>query len=207
MTPHLDDQMAELAHADTIPPQALTHLRECPRCSELLRQSREAIASFLDSIPRVQPTPTLRDDLLRATSAPIGQHALFRFHRRIADLLQRSESEVAQSLAHVDSPAAWNAFGVEGIEQQLIAASQALAPAVALLIRCQPGVEFPYHDHDGEELSIMLRGSAVEDSGRLLAPGDTLHRGRNTPHSLVADKVRGCMFLVLLRGGLPRFRC
>jgi anti-sigma factor ChrR (cupin superfamily) len=204
MTPHLDDQIAELAEADTIPPQELTHLMECPRCSELLQEAREAIASFLCALPPEQPALALREQLLRATAAPIGQHALFGFYRRIAELLQCSESEVAQALSRVDSSTAWGSFGIEGIEQQLIAPSP--APATAFLIRCQPGVAFPYHLHDGDETSIMLRGFAVEDSGRLLAPGDILHRGKDTPHSLVADKVLGCMFLVLLRGGLPRFK-
>ena len=205
MTAHLDEQIAELAASPSLDKEAATHLSACAHCAELYKCAQESVATLLMSLRPSAPAPALREQILRAVSDPHAERSLFGFRRRIAELLALSEDEVSFLLSRIDDAGAWLPFGVDGIDHMLIAPGQSLGRASANFVRCAPGVEFPYHSHDGVELSLMLRGSAADDSGHMIYPGDLVRKEPGSMHSLIATRPGGCLFVALLRNGLPRF--
>lgn len=205
MTAHLDEQIAELAAAPDLDENSASHLADCTHCASLYRNAQESVATLLMSLRPTAPAPALREQILRAISDPHAGRSLLGFRRRIAKLLALSEDEVSFLLSRIDDAGAWLPFGVEGIDHMLIAPGRSLGRASANFVRCSPGVELPYHSHDGVEISLMLRGAAEEDSGRMIYPGDFVHKDPGTRHSLTAIENHGCLFVVLHKNGLPRF--
>jgi len=63
------------------------------------------------------------------------------------------------------------------------------------LFKVAPGVELPDHGHGGSELSLVLRGSYSDKTGRY-ATGDVADLGPDVEHRPIADPVEGCVCLI-----------
>ena len=72
------------------------------------------------------------------------------------------------------------------------------------LLRVSPGVAVPCHTHAGLELSCILTGSYVDETGHF-RPGDLAEMDGDGDHRPVADPRYGCICLIASDGRL-RFR-
>ena len=63
------------------------------------------------------------------------------------------------------------------------------------LIKAAPGASVPDHTHGGSELTLVLRGALVDDTGTY-KPGDVADLVESVQHTPVADSVDGCICLI-----------
>ncbi|MEQ1715046.1 MAG: cupin domain-containing protein, partial [Hyphomicrobium sp.] len=63
------------------------------------------------------------------------------------------------------------------------------------LIKVAPGAVLPEHGHEGSELTLVLKGSYTDKTGRYGA-GDVADLSDGTVHQPVADPNEGCVCLI-----------
>jgi putative transcriptional regulator len=96
----------------------------------------------------------------------------------------------------------WSRVG-PGIGQHQIALSNNERRSLRL-IKVAPGLSLPAHDHDGSELTLVLRRSFRDESGQYCA-GDVADVCKGVEHSPMADPDQGCICLVATSGKLIGF--
>jgi putative transcriptional regulator len=72
---------------------------------------------------------------------------------------------------------------------------------VARLVRLQPGLEIPLHDHGGTEYTVIFTGALADDQGRF-ARGDISIRDSGERHVQHVETVEPCIALVINEGPL-----
>jgi anti-sigma factor ChrR (cupin superfamily) len=104
-------------------------------------------------------------------------------------------------MLRVEQPDAWAPFLIEGLEMIPVTAGPKCAGAIATLVRLQPGVRFPEHNHIGEETMLLLDGGFCEtDGGEEAWRGDEMFRGDGTGHAFVALPGVPCIAAAVIFG-------
>lgn len=67
---------------------------------------------------------------------------------------------------------------------------------MAQLLKVEPGVAMPEHDHKDLELTLLLDGAYHDETG-YYKRGDLVVMDRDMEHQPIADKVTGCICLVV----------
>ena len=67
------------------------------------------------------------------------------------------------------------------------------------LVKVAAGQCLPEHGHSGSEMTLVLRGSYTDASGRF-GVGDVADLGIDTEHRPIADQVEGCICLIATEG-------
>jgi len=94
-----------------------------------------------------------------------------RFEAAVAELLHVSMTEAAAALQRIDDPTAWLAQA-PGVAYLPVAGSPEAGFFLAGFLRVEAGMEFPEHEHLGEEVTFVLQGAFEEScSGALFLPG------------------------------------
>ena len=88
----------------------------------------------------------------------------------------------------------WRALSVPGTSAKLLRGDRAAGSSTSL-VRFEPGVSFPAHNHPGGEEIYILEGD-LRVGGHRLGPGDYLYTPPDGKHAAATDG--GCMFLVTL---------
>ena len=88
----------------------------------------------------------------------------------------------------------WRPTKVTGVSVKVLRADPATGGSSAL-VRFEPGVKFPAHDHPGGEEVFVVEGEVTIGAHRLKA-GDYLYTPPNAKHAAVSEA--GCVFLVTL---------
>lgn len=63
------------------------------------------------------------------------------------------------------------------------------------LIKAAPGAKVPEHTHGGGELTLVLRGALIDETGTY-SPGDVADLDESVEHNPVADDGEGCICLI-----------
>ena len=63
------------------------------------------------------------------------------------------------------------------------------------LIKAAPGASVPEHTHGGGELTLVLRGALIDETGTY-NPGDVADLDESVEHNPTADKREGCICLI-----------
>ena len=126
------------------------------------------------------------------------------FVERCARLLDFGDPEARELLARIGDPEAdgsdWVAGRVEGSHYFHFPGGPRIASASCGLVSIEPGVVFPAHRHAGLEVSIILAGRGIEDSGVEFVPGDTVVREPGSRHEFRAVGDEPLVFVVVLAG-------
>lgn len=164
-----------------------SHISICPKCQKKLLQMQtigEALFEELAPAPmdHSAPVPTADDVALPVTddrSGPVG------------------DSEVPPTLRHVLGMSLdvlpW-VIVAPGIHQHKMELSSDASGDLRLL-RLAAGASLPEHGHEGEELSLVLRGSCWDSEGTYDV-GDFLDLDDETRHTITADASVGCIILI-----------
>jgi putative transcriptional regulator len=145
-----------------------------------------------------QPRPELRATLLASIA---GESALAGFGPRLAaffDLAERRTQELLRAAA--GAAANWEQMRrVAGVELLHFSGGARVGSADCGLVRIAPGVRFPKHEHQGDEWSLVLSGSAEEEeSGAQWRPGDIVHRPAGSVHAFRVTSREPFVFGVVL---------
>ncbi len=63
------------------------------------------------------------------------------------------------------------------------------------LMKIAPGVSIPDHGHHGHEMTLLLKGSYIDEIGRFRA-GDVADLGNDVDHQPIADTAEECICLI-----------
>ena len=63
------------------------------------------------------------------------------------------------------------------------------------LLKIAPGISIPDHGHGGHEMTLLLKGSYIDDVGRFCA-GDVADLMDDTDHQPIADTAEDCICLI-----------
>jgi putative transcriptional regulator len=177
-----------------------SHLAVCPACrAEAGRMERVGAAMFaiLDPAPMARTAPVAA---LRAGEADVAEAGTGRGQ------CVETDGDVPGPLVPLvgtrldDVPWRWMAPGVWSHKLPLSPASA----GELRLFKIAPGVALPEHGHDGQELTLILRGSYADSTGTYRV-GDVADLDADTAHNPVACPVEGCICLAATEGAL-RFK-
>lgn len=113
-----------------------------------------------------------------------------------------------QYIERLDPNTNWQAM-IKGLDYVPLQVGQR-AQCKTKLLRIRAGAVMPQHSHDGEELTLVLRG-AFSDSRGWFGPGDLACTDQDVDHKPVADSNEDCICLVVttdnlrLTGTLTKF--
>jgi quercetin dioxygenase-like cupin family protein len=149
----------------------------------------------------VVPRASLRETLLATVS---DERRYEGFVDRLATFLdfdpERTRSLLGRLRSGVDDT--WEEGRVEGVRLFHFDGGPRVASAHCGLVRVDPGVTYPLHRHQGDEWAFVLQGTAREDDGRVLAPGDLLHNLPGSRHAFTAEGPEPFVFVVVLHAGI-----
>jgi putative transcriptional regulator len=164
-----------------------SHISVCPTCLKTLREMQGVGEVLFNSITPAflrHPPPAMP-----ANTPPL----------KVLEQPREAEhaSEVPRTLRHVLGVSldalSWSTVG-RGIEQHVIALSPG-AKGDLRVLRLDRGACIPEHGHQGEELSLVLRGACRDAEGTYLT-GDFMDMDDDARHGLIADDQAGCILIV-----------
>ncbi len=165
-----------------------SHIDVCPHCrKELALMEDIGVTLFKD----MSPSPMTRE-------APVM--AVRRAEADIATIDARSKVPSAGDMPSPLRPLAgdylddiaWKRLA-PGLMHYQFSLSKRLGDL--RLVKVAPGRSLPEHSHGGSELTLVLRGSYSDKTGRY-GVGDVADLDENTEHQPVADPVEGCICLI-----------
>lgn len=175
-----------------------SHLAMCPQCrAEVARMQKIGVALFdaLEPERLAAPPPVVK---MRAAEADAPKDK--------DEPCVLSAGEIPQLLVSCVGPCldrmAWDPVA-RGIWTHAIALSPGACGDLRLL-KVEPGVALPEHDHPGWELTLILRGSYTDELGTF-RPGDVSDLDADVKHSPVACPKDGCICLMASEHKLPLF--
>lgn len=165
------------------------HIDVCPQCREELALMEEiGVTLFKD----ISPAPMTRE-------APVM--AARRAEADLAPAAPRSKTVTAGDMpaplravagAYLDD-VAWKRLA-PGLMHYQVPLSKS-ADGDLRLVKVAPGMALPEHGHGGSELTLVLRGSYSDKTGRY-GVGDMADLDDSIEHQPVADPVEGCICLI-----------
>lgn len=151
------------------------------RAIEADRMLADELDSYLSLVTPVAPAADVKARLL----ASVGGGRFERFATRMTELFDVSLDRARELLALVERPASWG-HPIPGLSLIHFKGGPACATADCGFVRIAPGCKFPWHTHRGEEVNIILLGTARDADGKLLRAGDELVQQESTAHDLTA---------------------
>lgn len=151
------------------------------RAIEADRMLADELDSYLSLVTPVAPAADVKARLL----ASVGGGRFERFATRMTELFDVSLDRARELLALVERPASW-VHPIPGLSLIHFKGGPACATADCGFVRIAPGCKFPWHTHRGEEVNIILLGTARDADGKLLRAGDELVQQVSTAHDLTA---------------------
>ncbi len=166
----LDDD-AELARARELADNDANHAAE-------LASLNAALADLAFALEPVAPSADTRDRLLAGSRR--GRFA--GFADKFAAMFDVTVARAKELLDWVDDPSKWETGPGPGTALIHFSAGPACAGADTGFVRVEPGTEFPWHLHTGEEANLVLQGACVDADGALFSRGDMFVNQADTQH-------------------------
>jgi anti-sigma factor ChrR (cupin superfamily) len=171
------------------------HVAECRACAAQLREVEEAVSLVAMDLPPLAPAPGVLDRLLHST------HGHYEgLVDKVAEMWDLGRERVRELFEWMKT-ASWNPSGITGVDVLHLQPGPAAAHADAGFVRFAPGVDFPFHDHIGDELQLILEGWLVDDQGVRFAVGDRMFKPVGSAHSFRVGP-EGCVIALSLVGGI-----
>jgi hypothetical protein len=158
------------------------------------------LSYVINELPAALPPIGFRDRLL---GAALPEHRLARYAEPIAALLDIDVTAAEALIGRIDDPSAWFDF-LPGISLLPVPAGPLAAGALRGFVRVRAGVEFPEHEHLGDEAVMIMQGYYSDSvTGEVFGPGDTPRMAVDTQHSFrVFADGPDLLGLVVAQGGL-----
>lgn len=158
--------------------------------------------ALADALPPTPPPAALRERLMASVDATTLPSRYERFAARVAAIFDVTIDKARMFLGWIDDPARWQPSPFPGVDVIHLPAGPACAGVDAGLVRVPPGYAFPWHAHDGEELTLVLDGRARDADGTDLVPGVETVRTPGAEHDFVVDPASGDYIFAVRFGGI-----
>lgn len=135
---------------------------------------REAAGEIGGALAPTPPPPAIRERLFASLDAMSVPGRFERFAARVAALYDVTIDKARMFLGWIDDPARWQSAEFPNVDVIHLPGGPAWAGADCGLVRMPAGLEFPWHDHNGEEVTVVLQGRSHDSSGVTLGPGDEM---------------------------------
>lgn len=173
------------------------HMELCPRCQTRVSEAETLGGMMLYDLQTDEQLPAggINDVWERIDNTPAPLHQQITSNQSIPP--EKSQTELPISLApyiegHLeDIP--WRSL-VPGIRQYVLKDIDSDNGSVRLL-SIAPGTTIPHHTHKGGELTLILRGSYMDEIGRFQR-GDIADLDTSIHHQPVADTGEECICLI-----------
>jgi quercetin dioxygenase-like cupin family protein len=151
---------------------------------------REAWTALALGVDPVTPAPHLRERLLAAADRALP----FRPHLpAFAACFDLGEPEVHELLARMDDPAQWTP-GLGATRAFLhfdggprIRREPGAGAAHCGVTRMKHGARIPLHTHKGREVTFVLRGEIIDESGARFGPGSAIDMAPGSAHAIIVQ--------------------
>jgi putative transcriptional regulator len=166
------------------------HMERCPRCRSRMAEAEALGGELLEEMPPVE----------------MATGGLARVWERIATARETGSPEPRRRPAPKELPSVlaplldgdldsirWRSL-VPGVRQHVIEGINSGRGSVRLL-SIAPGIAIPHHTHGGGELTLVLRGSYLDEIGRFRS-GDLADLDPSVHHQPVADTDEPCVCLI-----------
>lgn len=200
MTAHVEELLAEYllgVLGDGERRAVAAHLAACERCAAEAEALGAALGSLAFALRPQAPSPSARERLVADLD---GAHRFDPFIDPLADLMDVPADQATRYLRDIRRPPSWQGSPWAGVRLVHVEGGPRTAGADVGFVEVQPGVRFPHHRHTGDEFSLVLQGSAREDTGAVYGPGDLVVRRAGTGHSFTALDGPVLVFAVVVFG-------
>lgn len=173
----------------------VSHLSMCRECNEKLETLREIGVALFESMTEVAGLkpgahaivgPPAEADPTPVTGAP-----------ETADLPPDVPWALVAGLGLRLDGLSWSDIA-PGVSEHVVPLSSG-ATGDLRLVQLAPGTALPCHGHNGEELTLVLRGGFHDEYGSFFR-GDLADLDDGDAHTPVADPVAGCILLIASDG-------
>lgn len=154
-------------------------LHDHPELAASLETYRATAGDLMLAVAPVAPSPHVRVRLLASIGAGRFEELTPAF-RRIFDLTVDGARAL---LAWIDDPSKWQQV-MPHFAAIHFAGGPACVGADTGFVRLAPHTTFPYHAHRGEEITLVIQGSAVTSDGKSLKAGDEVIEGPGSAHDI-----------------------
>jgi quercetin dioxygenase-like cupin family protein len=155
-------------------------LAEQPHLAAEMEIFRDTAAELAGLAPTVKPSPHVKRRLMSAVSG--GRFD--RFTAVFAKMFDVTAEKARELMAWIEDPTKWERM--DGTSEVIhFPAGPACAGADTGFVRVAPGGTFPYHAHGGDEVSLILAGTAVTSDGKVLRTGEEVSERPGTAHDIV----------------------
>jgi anti-sigma factor ChrR (cupin superfamily) len=185
--PHADDDVVVLYASGALGGAELrdfeAHLAEgCARCESRLLHYAQVIEALVEQTPPVAPPPDVRARLITRVQAECSAH-------RAA---QASMPASAQAGLHVvrSQEGGWSETPYPGVTVRLLFVDRERRQST-LLVRMEPGTQYPAHTHAGAEECLVVEGDLRFDN-LVLRGGDFLRTDPGYCQTVQTTK-QGCL--------------
>jgi hypothetical protein len=144
--------------------------------------SHQDVASAL-AVATAAPAPASYVKARLLASVGVGRFE--RFTTRFASLFDVSVDRARELLGWTEDPTKW-AIGLPGLQVIHFAGGPQCHGADTGFLEVQPGARFPWHEHVGEEVMLVLAGALRDHDGTVYAAGDELAKAPATQHDFSA---------------------
>jgi quercetin dioxygenase-like cupin family protein len=162
------------------PEQSDGFLRDLIETFPEAASSGAGLAGAADGLVEFATTLGARNRVL-AELRPYDRFA--RFEAAVAELLQLSNNDAATALQRIDDPSAWQEQA-PGVSYLPVSSGPNAGYFLTGFLRVHAGLEFPPHEHLGEEITFVLQGAFEESvSGALFRPGEPSYMPAGSRHT------------------------
>lgn len=155
-------------------------LDSSPSLAAEARAIGEAFDAMAAALPPVQPKSETKERLFQSLR---GADRFLPFLDDLAGYFDLAAEKVRSLLALIDDPGAWKPGPVGGIRIiDFPGGPNAFAPDTGF-VYFPAGLEFPYHQHRGPELTYVLQGAIEDEDGTVYRVGEALFKDADTPHA------------------------
>lgn len=204
---HLSDEMIMSYAAGSLPAgQAMVvqcHIAMCPHCAARLREAEDLGGALIEALDAQEVSSLDFDDFfadIEKLEKTEDQEQMMPHPSFEAGASGRKDDAdatpdlVRDILGENIDDVKWKIVG-PGIRQYILPITPSEGEKVRLL-KLSPGFVTPQHSHHGSEMTLVLRGSFCDETGRY-AVGDIQEADDDVDHQPIADTEEECICLAV----------
>jgi anti-sigma factor ChrR (cupin superfamily) len=167
-----------------------------PALAAELASYEDAASLIASAAPARAPGAHVKARLMTS----IGGGRFERFAQRFASIFDVAIDRARELLGWIEDPSKWVSSGLPGMQAIHFAGGPAVAGADTGHVELQPGAKFPFHEHVGDEITLVLAGTVVDEDGTIYRPGDEIVKTAGTKHDFSAGPGEVLVFAVRVYG-------